>query len=65
MVQSSEHWYSDYPVSLVMGFIIGKNITKKTVTKISGIPFTEKKYFFNFTAAQRFGYNMIGINITF
>ena len=65
MVQSSEHWYSDYPVSLVIGDIIGKNIIKRTVTKISGTPFTEKKYFFNFTAAQRFGNNMIGTNVTF
>jgi hypothetical protein len=65
MVQSSVHWVSDYPVSLVMGYIIGKNIVKNKTTIIKGIKEEPKKYSFNFTASKRYGYDMIGGTLTF
>src|SRR6187402_2550789 len=33
MAQSNLHWYSDYPLSLVMGYIIGKSIAKSKIIK--------------------------------
>ncbi len=65
MVQSSVHWVSDYPISLVMGYIIGKNIVKNSAS-ITKSDITEtKKYSYHFTASQKWGYNLIGGSVTF
>jgi hypothetical protein len=65
MVQSSVHWASDYPVALVMGYIIGKNIVKNKVIKKNNTVGLEKKYKFNFSATRSQGINFIGANVTF
>ncbi len=65
MVQSNVHWVSDYPIALVMGYIIGKNIANSKRTK-SGTKNTEsKKYSFNYNASRQYGFNMIGATLTF
>lgn len=65
MVQSSVHWVSDYPIALVIGYIIGKNITKSNVSITDSKKTAPKKYTFNFDACRKSGYNMIGARITF
>jgi len=65
MVQSSVHWVSDYPISLVMGYIIGKNIVKNSALITKSTAAETKKYSYNFTASQKWGYNLIGGSITF
>lgn len=65
MVQSSVHWVSDYPLALVMGYIIGKNIVKNSVEKIADPTEKRKKYTFNWTSSRTMGFNMIGCNVTF
>jgi len=33
MVQANVHWVSDYPIAMVMGYIIGKNIANSKIEK--------------------------------
>lgn len=65
MVQANVHWYSDYPIAMVMGYIIGKNIAKSKITKTNLKLEAPKKYTFNMNASSRYGYHFIGANITF
>ncbi len=65
MVQANVHWYSDYPIAMVMGYIIGKNIAKSKITKTNTKLESTKKYTFNLNASRSYGYNFIGVNITF
>lgn len=65
MVQANVHWYSDYPIAMVMGYIIGKNIAKSKITKTNSKLDSPKKYTFNVNASSSYGYNFIGANITF
>lgn len=65
MVQANVHWYSDYPIAMVMGYIIGKNIAKNKITKTNSKFESTKKYTFNVNASRSYGYNCIGANLTF
>ena len=65
MVQANVHWYSDYPIALVMGYIIGKNIAKSKVTKSNSPLETPKKYTFNMNASRRSGFNLIAATVSF
>lgn len=65
MVQANVHWYSDYPIALVMGYIIGKNVANSKIKKAKSTVETPKKFTFNVNASRSFGYNFIGANITF
>lgn len=65
MVQANVHWYSDYPIAMVIGYLIGKNIVKSKVTKSNSPLETPKKYTFNINASRRFGYNLIAATVSF
>lgn len=64
MIQANVHWASDYPIAMVMGYIIGKNIANSKMTK-SKQNLTDKKYKINYNASRAYGYNMIGAKLTF
>jgi hypothetical protein len=64
MAQSKVHWVSDYPIALVMGYIIGKNIANNKIEK-SGKSIKEKKYSLKLSANKFENYNMIGANLKF
>ncbi len=64
MAQSKVHWVSDYPIALVMGYIIGKNIANNKIEK-GGKAFNEKKYSLKLSANKLENYNMIGATIKF
>ena len=65
MVQANVHWYSDYPIAMIMGYIIGKNIVKSKISKSNSPLETTKKYTFNMNASRRSGYNLIGATVAF
>jgi PAP2 superfamily len=64
MAQSKVHWVSDYPIALVMGYIIGRNIANNKIEK-SGLAKTPKKFSFRWSANRFESFNMIGANIKF
>ncbi|WP_189337104.1 phosphatase PAP2 family protein [Flavobacterium laiguense] len=65
MAQSNIHWYSDYPLSLVMGYIIGKNIAKSKFVSQNSKNGKTGKYSFKFNAKKIDGINTIGTTLTF
>lgn len=65
MVQANVHWYSDYPIALVMGYIIGKNIANSKIIKSKTPLETPKKYSFNINASRKLDFNLIGASVTF
>lgn len=65
MVQSRVHWVSDYPIALVMGYLIGKNIAQSKIKKSNTESNEIKKYKLNFSASRTFGYNIIGARLSF
>ncbi|WP_294324109.1 phosphatase PAP2 family protein [uncultured Chryseobacterium sp.] len=64
MMQSQVHWASDYPLALVLGYFIGKTISKSRYTTIlkesAGV-----RYKVEFTASRAMNYNMAGIKVSF
>lgn len=64
MAQSKVHWVSDYPIALVMGYIIGKNIANNKIEK-SGKAINEKKYSLKLSAHKLENCNMIGATLKF
>ncbi|QIG89129.1 phosphatase PAP2 family protein [Chryseobacterium sp. POL2] len=67
MMQSEVHWASDYPIAILLGYIIGKNIAKSRITKSSdkNIANKPKKYKLQLTAAQVYEYKTLGLSIKF
>lgn len=64
MVQANVHWVSDYPIAMVMGYIIGKNIAANKMIK-NKINDSNKKYSIKYNASRLYGYNMIGAKVVF
>lgn len=64
MAQSKVHWISDYPIALVMGYIIGKNIANNKIEK-RGLIKSKKNYSVRWSANRFENFNMIGSKITF
>lgn len=67
MMQSKVHWISDYPIAILLGYLIGKNIAKNArVKKVNdNTAFQEKKYKVNISASNLYGTQVIGLNIDF
>jgi hypothetical protein len=65
MLQSEVHWASDYPIAILMGYFIGKNIARNRFSETKNADGTEKKYSLNFSASRNSGYNLIGATIKF
>lgn len=67
MVQSGVHWASDYPVALVLGYLIGKTVVKNAVhrsdPKNSGRK--ENRYTVNFSSSYVYGQQVAGVTVTF
>lgn len=64
MMQSEVHWFSDYPLALLIGYFIGKTISKSRYTVLK---YKENKtnYRVSFTASHKLGYNILGMKISF
>jgi hypothetical protein len=69
MAQSKVHWYSDYPLAIFMGYIVGKNIVKNRIIekKTSKIGMKKSnfnpKYSYNFSTDKN--YSLAGMTIKF
>lgn len=67
MVQSGVHWTSDYPIAILFGYLIGKNIAKNAIKKEKKLPLAENKpqYRLNFSSGSMYGIQTFGVNVTF
>ncbi len=69
MVSSEVHWTSDYPIAILVGYVIGKKAAKRrikeihTKTEIPNIKKTEYQTSFNMSSS--FGTPLVGITINF
>jgi hypothetical protein len=69
MVSSKVHWVSDYPLALLIGYVIGKNAAERRIIKskrtdVHGKPIEPKfktDFSFNFTSQ----FKTAGVTITF
>ena len=67
MMQSKVHWISDYPIAILLGYLIGKNIAKNARTKKTNgnETFRQKKYKMNIAASNLYGTQVVGMSIDF
>lgn len=66
MMQSGVHWISDYPIAILLGYLIGKNIARNSFKKEKSTPFSkQKKYHFNLSTSTLAGYRLVGVGIDF
>jgi PAP2 superfamily len=65
MTQSEVHWVSDYPIAILVGYIVGKNIARNRFKETPKIGETKKKYKYDFSASRQYGYNQFGISVKF
>ncbi|WP_162033428.1 phosphatase PAP2 family protein [Chryseobacterium potabilaquae] len=64
MMQSQVHWASDYPLAVLMGYFIGKTISKSRYKELNPQA-KNNKYKIDFTASRYLQYNMVGVNVSF
>jgi len=67
MVSSKVHWTSDYPLAVLFGYVVGKNIANRRINKIKKITIGGKEvnYKTQFSIANIDGYSTLGFHITF
>ena len=69
MMQSKVHWASDYPIALFVGYITGKTIANRRITKIrkeETFLVNKVKYSWEFCTSNTWeGYQLLGVNIKF
>ena len=67
MVSSKVHWTSDYPLAVLFGYVIGKNIANRRIHKIQSIKIgnNEIDYKTQFTYANINGFSTVGLTISF
>ena len=69
MMQSKVHWASDYPIALFVGYITGKTIANRRITKVKTEEvnaLNPKKYHWEFSTSNTWdGYQLLGVNIHF
>ena len=73
MMQSKVHWASDYPIALFLGYITGKTIADRRITKEynneanTTAKTTEKpRYQWQWCSGRTYdGYALLGVNVQF
>lgn len=67
MVQSGVHWTSDYPIAILFGYLIGKNIAKNAIKKERNQSLSENKtqYKVGFSSSSLYGVQTFGVNVQF
>jgi membrane-associated phospholipid phosphatase len=67
MVQSGVHWTSDYPIAILFGYLIGKNIAKNAIKKENSALSYENKtrYRLGFSSSSLAGIQTFGVNVRF
>ena len=68
MAQSKVHWYSDYPLAVFMGYIVGKSIVKNRIIEKKTVKLGEKNYCkpkLNYSFSSNNNYTVAGISVLF
>jgi prolyl-tRNA synthetase len=71
MVSGKVHWVSDYPIGILIGYVMGKQIANRRITKISkhittdNASIVKKKYILNYEFNNFQNTPIIGAVITF
>ena len=68
MVSGKVHWASDYPVAILIGYVIGKNAANRRITKTtkpSDIVPHQTKYKTSYNYNRLYNTNLMGMTITF
>lgn len=66
MVQSGVHWTSDYPVAILLGYLIGKNIAKNAMSKTNTAGASrDRRYSFSLASSYVYGNRVAGITVGF
>lgn len=65
MMQSKVHWASDYPMAILVGYLVGKNIAKQRVIRKKNVQETSQKYKIDVVASSVNNFNLVGLKIQF
>ena len=68
MVSSKVHWASDYPIAILMGYVIGKNIANRRIirqSKVSDLKINKIKFKTDYTFNTVNNISVVGATITF
>ncbi len=67
MVSSKVHWTSDYPIALLMGYVMGKNAANRRIEKVKSVEIggTKIPYKTNYTISNIDGLPVMGLTISF
>jgi hypothetical protein len=68
MISGKVHWISDYPIALLIGYAMGKNIANRRIQKGENtieLGMKKMNYKTNYTFNRVYNMNLIGISITF
>lgn len=70
MVSGKVHWASDYPIGIFIGYVMGKEIAKRRITKISKtsvgmLPLKSTHYKFDYSINSIKNGTLVGATLTF
>ncbi|MGA9212451.1 phosphatase PAP2 family protein [Kaistella sp.] len=67
MVQSKVHWTSDYPIAILLGYLLGKNVAKNAMIKKTenSLSYEKKKYNFTIASSNVYGIQTMRMGINF
>jgi hypothetical protein len=70
MVSGKVHWASDYPLGLFIGYVMGKQIANRRITKIPKntvgmAPTKPKQYKFDYNINTIYNSTLVGATLTF
>lgn len=69
MVSNKVHWASDYPVGILIGYMIGKNIAKRRITvkkdNTVGMAAKKPRYDVSYSLNQFYNTQMAGVTVKF
>lgn len=69
MMSSQVHWASDYPLAILIGYVVGKTAANRRIIKkekqLGAEIGTKPSYKTNFSYNNIMGYSMVGVTITF
>lgn len=68
MLSGKVHWASDYPIAILMGYVMGKNIANRRIVKkekITGMEVKKTNYKTSYTFNKYNNFSVVGATITF
>ncbi len=67
MMSSKVHWASDYPIAILIGYVIGKNAAKRRIKEHQQLKIGSHSinYKTNYNVSNLYGDTVVGVRITF